>query len=83
MCGNSGTTNDGYLDNYTWLIENIGQYEGSSGSYGYWLETPRSIGSEYVLTITGNMRDTGGDRASLTGDNGVRPVITIKTSDIE
>ena len=84
-CGSSGLTSTGYLNNCTWLMENIGYYEKDSGtrSYGYWLETPRSSGTSSVWSVNGNSRRVYSDSASNATGYSVRPVITIKTSDIE
>ena len=81
-CGSSGMTNAGYLNNCTWLMENVGQYETSSGSYGYWLETPRSSGTSVVWFVRGSVRSVGDVNAGYTGYYGVRPVITVLTSNI-
>ena len=81
-CGSSGMFTAGYLNNCTWLMENLGQYEGSSGAYGYWLETPRSASANYVWRVTGSYRDVVSSVASKTSDYGVRPAITVLTSNI-
>ena len=72
----------GGLDGCNWLMENIGQYEGTSWSYGYWLETPRSDYANNVWYVFGNSRSVYHYNASYTPSGGVRPVITVKTSDI-
>ena len=79
-CGSSGMTTNGYLNNCTWLMENIGQYEGSSGAYGYWLETPYSDHSNYVWLAHGYNRRIANTNANNYAACGVRPVITIKSS---
>ena len=81
-CGSSGMTNIGYLNNCTWLMENLGQYEGSSGAYGYWLETPRSGYTIYVWSVLGHGRFVYYHNASNTSNYGVRPAITVLTSNI-
>ena len=81
-CGSSGMTTVGYLNNCTWLMENLGQYEGSSGAYGYWLETPRSSNTYNVWLMVGGYRSVRNTNAYITASYGVRPVITVKTSDI-
>ena len=81
-CGSSGMTNEGYLNNCTWLMENLGQYEGSSGAYGYWLETPRSSSTYGIWFVHGSDRYVGSTNAGITSSVGVRPVITVLTSNI-
>ena len=81
-CGSSGMTTQGYLNNCTWLMENLGQYEGSSGAYGYWLETPRSSASNSVWHVIGHTRRVRSDIAYYTNNYGVRPAITVLTSNI-
>ena len=83
-----GNYTPGELDGCTWLMENIGFYEkdSASESWGYWLETPRSDNNaNNVWYVDGHYRSvhnsviTAGHSTYL----GVRPVITIKTSNIE
>ncbi len=81
-CGSSGMTTAGYLNNCTWLMENLGQYEGLSGAYGYWLETPRSSYTSYVWSVGGYTRNVSYNSANGTSVYGVRPVITVLTSNI-
>ena len=81
-CGSSGMTTAGYLNNCTWLMENLGQYEGSSGAYGYWLETPRSDYTNRVWYVYGSDRRVSNYSANYTSLYGVRPVITVLTSNI-
>ena len=81
-CGSSGMNADGYLNNCTWLMENLGQYEGSSGAYGYWLETPRSSRTDRVCRVLGNSRAVYFNSANSTTYVGARPVITVLTSNI-
>ena len=81
-CGSSGMTNAGYLNNCTWLMENVGQYETNSGRYGYWLETPRSSDASFVCGVDGGIRSVYSKRAGYANYYGVRPVITVLTSNI-
>ena len=81
-CGSSGMTTAGYLNNCTWLMENLGQYEGSSGAYGYWLETPRSDRTYSVWVVYGNSRNVNSIGATNASRYGVRPVITVLKSNI-
>ena len=85
VCGSSGLSTTGYLDNCTWLMENIGYYERDSGarSYGYWLENPHSSSADKAYFVNGRARNVGNYSSSDSTNRGVRPVITIKTSDIE
>ena len=74
----------GELDGCNWLMENIGYYEKDSGtrSYGYWLETPRSSFTDSVWDVSGNYRRVSDTSASHATNGGVRPVITVLTSNI-
>ena len=84
-CGNEDQSIEGYLDNCNFLMENVGYYEKESGerSYGYWLESPRSISAGSVWGISGVKRYLTTNYAFNTTDLGIRPVITVKTSDLE
>ena len=77
-----GNYTTGELDGCIWLMENVGQYETSSGSYGYWLETPSSSSTFHVWYVDGNNRRVSSDYASTAFNYGVRPVITILPSDL-
>ena len=81
-CGSSGMTTVGYLNNCTWLMENLGQYEGLSGAQGYWLDTPRSSYTDSVWYVFATYRYMTNVNASNTSSRGVRPVITVLTSNI-
>ena len=72
----------GELNGCIWLMENVGQYETSSGSYGYWLETPRSSLTYSVWYVHGYYRRVNFIYANDTSNVGVRPVITVLTSNI-
>ena len=87
-CGNSSNMSstqyiDGYIDNCRWLMENIADYEKDNGisSHGYWFETPISFMSNYTWGVYGSLRGLYSADGATT--YGVRPVITVKTSDIE
>ena len=76
----AGVSSSGYLDNYIWLMENISDFEGSgTRSNGYWLESPSNdaefvnAGNRYVSRSASNNSYT----------RGVRPVIKVKTENIE
>ena len=75
-------TSTGNLNSSNFLMENIGQYEGSSGTYGYWLETPRSSSANNAWRVSGNNRNVSGITTYSTSNNGVRPAITVLTSNI-
>ncbi len=77
-----GMTSTGRLNNCTWLMENLGQYEGSSGANGYWLETPRSSGGNNIVWGVTSNRYVSLISANYATNYGVRPVITIKTSNL-
>lgn len=79
-----GNYTTGELDGCNWLMENVGYYEKDSGtrSYGYWLETPRSVNTYGVWYVSGSTRYVDGSGASITSSYGVRPVITVLTSNI-
>jgi prepilin-type N-terminal cleavage/methylation domain-containing protein len=81
ICGSSGVQYTGYLNNYTWLLENIGQYEGYSGSEGYWLETPQYYSSSLAWNVYG-ISSSLSCTISNTAVYGARPVVTILTSDL-
>ncbi len=79
-----GNYTTGELDGCTWLMENIGDYEKDSGtkSYGYWLETPRSSYAIYIWGVNGYSRGVYDGDAKNSSYYGVRPVITVLTSNI-
>ena len=67
-------------------MENVGRYENyadeNAGSYGYWLETPRSNVSDSIYDIWGNKRHVYDNNSSANQSLGIRPVIIVKTSDL-
>ena len=83
-CGSSGISTTGYLNNCTWLMENVGYYEKDSGtrSYGYWFETPQSYYIHDAYYVHGDLRCVLDSNVHTTSGYGVRPVITIKTSNL-
>ena len=84
-CGSSYMTSVGYLNKCTWLMENLGQYEEMEGVYSYWLQTPRSddaYNSHGVWDVYGYRRHVASAAGSSSGSRGVRPVITVLTSNI-
>ena len=72
-----GDTKTGEMDSCEWLLESIDQFETSSGSVGYWLETPREGNSTGAWGVSGDY--SRGSQHGVRGcdRNGVRPVITI------
>ena len=84
VCLGNSYSNSGYLFNCHFLMENIGQYEKDNGtrSYGYWLETPDSTNSNKVYNVNGFGSTVRSSEANSTEYYGVRPVITIATSDL-
>ena len=70
----------GYLEKCNYLLENT-LYEGT-GPMAYWLETPDSSRDSYVFFVLSHIRLLSSGNAYTTL-NGFRPVITVKTSDIE
>ena len=78
-----GSYTTGELNACNWLLEGIGQYEGTSGTYGYWLETPRSTSLYRVWLVYGIERMVYSNDCDANDRFTIRPVITVKTSDIE
>ena len=74
----------GELNDDIWFIENVDYYEKDNGkiSYGFWLETPRSDNSNDIWYVNGDYRLVYFGTASTTSGYVVRPVITVKTSDV-
>jgi hypothetical protein len=84
-CGRSvGRSLHGDIDGCIWLMENIGYFEKDSGSYGYWLETPRFANTDMVFYVDGLYRYVFYNffRPNFSTRYGVRPVITVSTSNI-
>ena len=79
-----GSYTTGELDDCLWLLENVDYYEKDNGkiSYGFWLETPRSDNSNDIWYVNGDYRLVYFGTASTTSGYVVRPVITVKTSDV-
>jgi prepilin-type N-terminal cleavage/methylation domain-containing protein len=78
-----GTSNSGELIPCSWLLENTGVYESTSGlRSGFWLETPRSDDSIGVWDVYSLYAGVGANYANDSVDDGVRPVITIKTASL-
>ena len=73
------------LDNCNYFLENIGWYENDGGNwkYGYWLETPLSSDDRTVWIVYGYQRTVARLEVEFAGYVGVRPAITVLTSDIE
>ena len=82
-CGTGSGYSSGYFDQCKWMLENLGNYEANSGSYGYWLENPYSSSSSDVWYARGDSRLVSYHYASYSSGYGVRPAITVKTTDIE
>ena len=78
-----GSYTTGELDGCNYLMENIGQYEGTSGTYGYWLESPfASYSGPGVWVVYGSTCQVYFNIARYTSAYGVRPVITVSKDDI-
>jgi len=80
-CGSS-VTGAGALANCNYLMENVGQYTSTSGTYGYWLESPDASYSHNVWGVHGYYRYVYVIGASYTAGYGVRPAITVLKSNI-
>lgn len=80
-CGTGNVISLGYLDGCNYLLENIGEYEGSPPIYGYWLETPTSSYGNWAWYIYG--RRWMSSYGVISYDYGVRPVIDVKISNID
>ena len=76
-----GSYTIGELDGCNYLMENVGQYETKSGTYGYWLESPHASDS-YVWLVNSTVRNVGFSNANNASFLGVRPVITVLKSNI-
>ena len=73
------------LGNCIWLLENIGQFDGDAGdsSFGYWLENPNGLVGYAVCNLDGSAISVGlGASGGSNNFTGIRPVITVKTSNI-
>ena len=86
-CGiNVGNYRTGELDSCYWLFENVNKFESNAWSMnsGYWLETPGSS-SSYIIWLTsgGNRFVTYFTVAYDEASECIRPVITVKTINIE
>ena len=83
----SGTwhSTEGELDGCVWFLEKVGRFENyadeNAGLYGYWLETPRYDINYSIYNIWGNKRRVY-DNISDDPNLGIRPVITVLTSDL-
>jgi len=73
----------GSLSECDWLLENIGWYEARSGSKGYWIENPAAFSNTKAIASHADYRSDCNTGAGNSVNFGVRPVITVKTSDIE
>ena len=82
-CGFEWIDFEGYLNSCTWLMEKIGEYEGTSGAYGYWLEGPHYEDNYNASLVRGYTRRVSYGESHITNSRGVRPVITIYTASIE
>ena len=81
-CDKESLTNAGSLNNRCHFLQENTQFEDSSLSKGYLLETPRSNYTSATWALNGLMRDV--DYPILNEAYfGVRPVITIKNSSLE
>lgn len=79
-CGSSLT---GYgIDKCNYLLESLGRYETGIGVFGYWLENPLEDAAS-AANIVGSTRHISSIAVRHNGGYGVRPVITVKTSNIE
>ena len=72
----------GCLDNYIFFMENVDIFSKGTGLYGYWLETPRGVNTNLPEDINGFGRGVNYNYANVT-DMGIRPAITVLTSNID
>ena len=77
-----GTRTNGELDGCNYLMENVGQYTSTSGTYGYWLESPLASHSNRVWGLYGSSRRVDYGNANIAAGCGVRPAITVLKSNI-
>ena len=79
-----GSYNTGELDGCNWFLENVDRYEkgNETKSLGYWLETPLSSNYYNVWLVVGGYRIVSTSNSGNVYDVSIRPVITIKTSDL-
>ena len=73
----------GELGSCIWLMDGIGQYEGNTGTEGYWLETPRSTSNYRIWLVHGLGRYVHSYDCDETDKHTIRPVITINSSNLE
>ena len=82
-CNKINITTGGSIESCNWLMESLERYEMGYGVYAYWLETPSSNSSSNVWSIVGSGRNAYSYNSGNQAYGGLRPVITVKTSDIE
>ena len=84
ICGSSNVSSLGYLDNFVFFMDGIGEYYNVRGreTNGYWLET-FGMANNTANFVNGSNRYVSRSDANNATTRGVRPVITIKTSDLE
>ncbi len=83
--GSTGFFDEGYLNNCTWLMENIEYFTkfSSTRKYGYWLENPKADHSANIWIVNGQYRYLEPFNTANSVVNGVRPAIVVKNSSIE
>ena len=79
-CGNDINYN-GAMDSCSYTMESIPLFEVGSGTYGFWLETPRSSNKVYMVHTA--IRSITTISASISNNTGVKAVITTKLSKLE
>ena len=82
-CADIDISRVGNLSSCNWFMEDIDYYEKDSGVVGYWLENADSRQTDRVWYLFGNFRGVSFHFVDMSNMNGVRPVITIKTANIE
>ena len=77
-----GTATVGELDSCNYLMENTKYSNSSKGTYGYWLENPRSGNSDGAWHVGGHRRRVGSSTVSNAEVFGIRPAIEVLKSNI-
>ena len=78
----AGTLKVGELDTCNYLMENTKYSSASVGTWGYWLENPRSDDSTNAWLVHGGYHYVSHHTVSDAGGTGVRPVIEVPKSNI-
>ena len=81
-CPNASGTS-GSLSSCSYLMENTFYDNSSNTNYGYWLETPYAMLSDYAWGLFGNYRFLSLDYADDSDNCGARPAIEVPKSKIK